>query len=177
MLSLSVRHVKFNDNFFHICMQRMVMLTAKHILEDSIMKLYCDTFPNCLKVADLGCSSGPNALLVASNIINTVDAVSQNLSHESPMFQFFLNDLFGNDFNTTFKLLPDFYKRLQEEKGHKFSPCFFSGTPGSFYGRLFPNNSIHFFHSSYSLHWLSKVYNWLTIILIFNRSESSFKKN
>jgi len=158
MLSLSVRHVKFNDNFFHICMQRMVMLTAKHILEDSIMKLYCDTFPNCLKVADLGCSSGPNALLVASNIINTVDAVSQNLSHESPMFQFFLNDLFGNDFNTTFKLLPDFYKRLQEEKGHKFSPCFFSGTPGSFYGRLFPDNSIHFFHSSYSLHWLSKVY-------------------
>ncbi|RHN50217.1 putative salicylate carboxymethyltransferase [Medicago truncatula] len=24
------------------------------------------------------------------------------------------------------------------------------------YGRLFPDNSIHFFHSSYSLHWLSK---------------------
>ena len=138
-------------------MQRSVMLTAKHILEDSIMRLYCATFPNCLKVADLGCSSGPNALLVASNIINVVDALSQNLNREPPVFQFFLNDLFGNDFNTTFKSLPEFYKRLQQEKGHKFGPCFFSGTPGSFYGRLFPNDSIHFFHSSYSLHWLSKV--------------------
>ncbi|XP_058785632.1 probable caffeine synthase MTL2 [Vicia villosa] len=136
--------------------QKKVILTAKHILEESIMRLYCDIFPNCLKVADLGCSSGPNALFVASNIINTIDAVSQNMSHETPMFQFFLNDLYGNDFNTTFKSLPDFYKRLEKEKGHKFSPCFFSGTPGSFYGRLFPNNSIHFFHSSYSLHWLSK---------------------
>lgn len=136
--------------------QRKVMFITKHILEDSIMRLYCSTFPTCLKVADLGCSSGPNALLVASNIISVVDAASQNLNREPPMFQFFLNDLFGNDFNTTFKSLPDFYKSLQEEKGHKFGPIFFSGTPGSFYGRLFPNHSIHFFHSSYSLHWLSK---------------------
>ncbi|KAM5561235.1 hypothetical protein ABKV19_022032 [Rosa sericea] len=29
--------------------------------------------------------------------------------------------------------------------------------PGSFYGRLFPKNSVNFFHSSYSLHWISKV--------------------
>ncbi|KAK7310624.1 hypothetical protein RJT34_08236 [Clitoria ternatea] len=136
--------------------QKKVMLTAKHVLEDSIMRLYCSTFPQCLKVADLGCSSGPNALLLASNVINIVDALSRSLNHDSPVFQFFLNDLFGNDFNTTFKSLPDFYTTLQEEKGHKFGPCFFSGTPGSFYGRLFPNDSIHFFHSSFSLHWLSK---------------------
>lgn len=133
------------------------MLTAKHIVEDSIMRLYCANIPNCLIVADLGCSSGPNALLVATNIINTIDALSQTMSHEPPVFQFFLNDLFGNDFNTTFKSLPDFHRRLQQDKGNKFGPCFFSGTPGSFYGRLFPNNSIHFFHSSFSLHWLSKV--------------------
>ncbi|XP_061372710.1 probable caffeine synthase MTL2 [Gastrolobium bilobum] len=142
--------------------QRKVMFITQHILEDSIMRLYCATLPNCLKVADLGCSSGPNALLVASNIINTVDAVSQTLNREPPMFQFFLNDLFGNDFNTTFKSLPYFYTKLEEEKGHKFGPCFFSGTPGSFYGRLFPNDSIHFFHSSYSLHWLSKTPEELT---------------
>ena len=36
-------------------------------------------------------------------------------------------------------------------------PCLFSGTPGSFYGRLFPSNSLHFVHSSYSLQWLSQV--------------------
>ncbi|XP_071939941.1 probable caffeine synthase MTL2 [Coffea arabica] len=29
--------------------------------------------------------------------------------------------------------------------------------PGSFYGRPFPDNSMHFIHSSYSLHWLSQV--------------------
>ncbi|KAL2966495.1 hypothetical protein AAZX31_16G120900 [Glycine max] len=36
-------------------------------------------------------------------------------------------------------------------------PCYFSGVPGSFYGRVFPNQSLHFVHSSYSLQWLSKV--------------------
>ncbi|CAN1814053.1 Salicylate carboxymethyltransferase [Linum perenne] len=32
----------------------------------------------------------------------------------------------------------------------------FQGVPGSFYGRLFLSNSIHFVHSSYSLQWLSQ---------------------
>jgi len=36
-------------------------------------------------------------------------------------------------------------------------PYFFSGVPGSFYGRLFMKKSLHFLHSSYSLHWLSQV--------------------
>ncbi|XP_019241122.1 PREDICTED: salicylate carboxymethyltransferase-like isoform X2 [Nicotiana attenuata] len=31
------------------------------------------------------------------------------------------------------------------------------GVAGSFYNRLFPSKSIHFVHSSYSLHWLSQV--------------------
>ncbi|XP_025886537.1 S-adenosyl-L-methionine:benzoic acid/salicylic acid carboxyl methyltransferase 2-like isoform X2 [Solanum lycopersicum] len=31
------------------------------------------------------------------------------------------------------------------------------GVAGSFYTRLFPSNSLHFVHSSYSLHWLSQV--------------------
>ncbi|KAI4295499.1 hypothetical protein L6164_035541 [Bauhinia variegata] len=84
----------------------------------------------CLKVADLGCSSGPNELVLISEIINTVDATSRSLNREP---QFFLNDLFGNDFNTIFM-----------------------------YGRLFPSNSLHFFHSSYSLHWLSQVPEGLT---------------
>ena len=139
-------------------MQRSVMHKTKHILEECIIKLYCTTLPSCLTVADLGCSSGPNALMVASTIIKVVDATSQTLNREPPMFQFSLNDLFGNDFNTIFESLPEFYKRLEEEMGHKLGPCFISGTPGTFYGRLFPNNSIHFFHSNISLHWLSQVY-------------------
>ncbi|GFZ21295.1 S-adenosyl-L-methionine-dependent methyltransferases superfamily protein [Actinidia rufa] len=34
---------------------------------------------------------------------------------------------------------------------------FAAGVPGSFHGRLFPKSSLHFAHSSYALHWLSKV--------------------
>ncbi|CDY53071.1 BnaC03g76610D [Brassica napus] len=30
--------------------------------------------------------------------------------------------------------------------------------PGSFYGRLFPENTIHFIYASFSLHWLSKFF-------------------
>ncbi|KAK7340322.1 hypothetical protein VNO77_21024 [Canavalia gladiata] len=108
-----------------------------------------------MKVADLGCSVGPNVLLVTSNIIDIVDTISTRLNREPPTFQFYLNDLFGNDFNTIFKSIPDFYETLQD-KGHKFGSCFINATPGSFNGRLFPHNSINFFHSSNSLHWLSQ---------------------
>ncbi|XP_027351378.1 salicylate carboxymethyltransferase-like [Abrus precatorius] len=137
-------------------LQRKVILEAKPVLEETIRTLYIDSFPDCIKVADLGCSVGPNALLATSNIIDIVDTLSKHLNCEPPTFQFYLNDLFGNDFNTIFNSLPDFSKRLQEVKGHKFGPCFINATPGSFYGRLFPNNFIHFFHSFNSLHWLSQ---------------------
>ncbi|KAF2590849.1 hypothetical protein F2Q70_00040686 [Brassica cretica] len=61
-----------------------------------------------------------------------------------------LNDLTENDFNTTFKLVPSFLDKQAKEK------CFVSGVPGSFYSRLFPSKSLHFVHSSFSVHWLSK---------------------
>ncbi|KAL2330222.1 hypothetical protein Fmac_017803 [Flemingia macrophylla] len=137
-------------------LQRKLMLKAKPILEETLTILYRDYSPNCMKVADLGCSVGPNTLLVTSNIIHIVDAACTRLNCDPPMFQFYLNDLFGNDFNTIFKSLPDFYARLEEDKGHKFGSCFINATPGSFHGRLFPNNSINFFHSANSLHWLSQ---------------------
>ncbi|XP_014497723.1 7-methylxanthosine synthase 1 isoform X2 [Vigna radiata var. radiata] len=132
--------------------QRQMMLKAKFILEETITRLYRDSSPNCMKVADLGCSVGPNTLLVISNIINMVDTACTHC--DLPTFQFYLNDLFGNDFNTTIKLLPDFYTKLVQYKGH--GSCFINITPGSFYGRLFPSNSINLFHSSNSLHWLSQ---------------------
>ncbi|XP_017416422.2 probable jasmonic acid carboxyl methyltransferase 2 [Vigna angularis] len=131
--------------------QRQMMLNAKFILEETITRLYRDSSPNCMKVADLGCSVGPNTLLVISNIINIVDTACTHLNCDLPTFQFYLNDLYGNDFNTTIKLLPDFYI---EYKGN--GSCFINVTPGSFYGRLFPSNSINLFHSSNGLHWLSQ---------------------
>ncbi|KAK2637759.1 hypothetical protein Ddye_025554 [Dipteronia dyeriana] len=77
--------------------------------------------------------------------------------HKSSEFQVFLNDLPRNDFNSIFKSLPTFYEILKKDKGDQLGPCFVPGMPGSFYDRLFPSRSLHFIHSSYSLHWLSNV--------------------
>lgn len=130
---------------------------VKPILEESIVELCGALLPKCVNIADLGCSAGPNALLVVSEILDSIEAASQKSNHKLPSFQVFLNDLPANDFNTIFRSLPGFCKKLEEEKGSKFEPCFIAGVPGSFYGRLFHNNSLHFVHSSYALMWLSEV--------------------
>ncbi|KAF8405266.1 hypothetical protein HHK36_010167 [Tetracentron sinense] len=135
---------------------RKVISKVKPIIEETIVDLYCTTFPQNLVISDLGCSSGPNTLLVISEIIDVIEATCFRLSRQSPEFQVFLNDLPGNDFNTIFRSLPNFNVKLKKEKGDEFGPCFVSGVPGSFYGRLFRCNSLNFVHSSYSLHWLSK---------------------
>ena len=62
-----------------------------------------------------------------------------------PEFQVFFNDHTSNDFNTLFTSLPP-------ER-----PYFATGVLGSFHGRLFPNSSLDFAHSSYALQILSKV--------------------
>ncbi|XP_030509875.2 S-adenosyl-L-methionine:benzoic acid/salicylic acid carboxyl methyltransferase 1-like [Cannabis sativa] len=138
-------------------LQREVISIVRPMLEESI-KVYCDkVLPKCLRIADLGCSSGPNTLTVVSNIFDIIEASSQSLNINTPTFQVFLNDLPGNDFNAVFQSLSSFYEKLKIEKGDKFGPCFITAMPGSFYGRLFPDNSMHIVHSSYSLQWLSKV--------------------
>ncbi|KAJ4838301.1 hypothetical protein Tsubulata_040410 [Turnera subulata] len=110
-------------------------------------------------MADLGCSSGPNTLLPLWEIMETIHSTCRRMNHQkAPALQFFLNDLPGNDFNTVFRsLLPKFYDKLEKEKFDKLGPCFVAAMPGSFHGRLFPDNSLHFAHSSYSLHYLSQV--------------------
>ncbi|KAK9995741.1 hypothetical protein SO802_020427 [Lithocarpus litseifolius] len=62
-----------------------------------------------------------------------------------PEFEVFFNDHTSNDFNTLFTSLPP-------ER-----PYFATGVPASFHGRLFPNFSLDFAHSSYALQILSKV--------------------
>ncbi|ESW28067.1 hypothetical protein PHAVU_003G256100 [Phaseolus vulgaris] len=128
---------------------------TKSIREEAITSLYCSALPRSLAVADLGCSSGPNTLFVVSELIETVEKLCQQLNHKSPEYKVFLNDLSGNDFNNIFKSIDSFKEKLQNEM--ESGPCYFSGVPGSFYGRVFPSQSLHFVHSSYSLHWLSKV--------------------
>lgn len=135
-----------------------MILKTRSYLEHTIKSVFSSSFSNCIKVADLGCSSGPNALLAISEFIDTIHGLCYPMNNrKSPEFHFFLNDLPANDFNNIFKSIPAFNEELKKKKGNKLGPVFISGTPGSFYDRLFPAKSIDFFHSSYSLHWLSKV--------------------
>ncbi|OAY63710.1 Salicylate carboxymethyltransferase, partial [Ananas comosus] len=124
---------------------------------DSFRAAIC---PTTMTIADLGCSVGPNALLMASEIIDAIAQASHQLNRGPSEIQVFLNDLSGNDFNTLFSLLPEFHKlrerKLQESEQEQVH-CFISGVPGSFYGRLFVSKSLHFAYSSSSLHWLSQV--------------------
>ena len=76
--------------------------------------------------------------------------------------QFFLNDLPGNDFNLVFQSLELFRKLAARVKGDSLPPYYVAGLPGSFYTRLFPDRSVHLFHSSYSLMWRSKARTDLT---------------
>jgi jasmonate O-methyltransferase len=130
----------------------------------AIANLYCTIHPRSFAIAELGCSSGPNTLSVISEIIKVVEKLCQELNHKSPEYKVFLNDLPGNDFNSVFMSLDTFKKSLRDEIETEMGPCYFFGVPGSFFDRIFPNQSLHFVHSSYSLHWLSKV---CIILLIF----------
>uniref|UniRef100_A0A0E0LAY3 Jasmonate O-methyltransferase n=1 Tax=Oryza punctata TaxID=4537 RepID=A0A0E0LAY3_ORYPU len=111
--------------------------------------------PAKIVIADLGCSSGPNTLLVVSEVI---DMISIGGYSEKTELQFFLNDLPGNEFNYVFRSLQQL-KQLADRKdqGSVEPPYYIAGLPGSFYTKLFPRQSVHLFHSSYALMWRSKV--------------------
>ncbi|KAL5212739.1 hypothetical protein ABZP36_023586 [Zizania latifolia] len=109
-------------------------------------------------VTDLGCSSGPNTLLVVSEVLAAVaNRCGEKPAAADVQVQFFLNDLPGNDFNLVFQSLEPFNKLTAKEMGEVAPPYYIAGLPGSFYTRLFPDHTVHLFHSSYCLMWRSKV--------------------
>ncbi|XP_007046866.2 PREDICTED: salicylate carboxymethyltransferase [Theobroma cacao] len=138
-------------------LQKKASDMVKHITMETIEELYYAIAPKSLGIADLGCSSGPNSLSLIKDIVEVVEETSHKLFHPLPEFRVYLNDLPTNDFNSVFKSLPDFYRDLKKDRNEGGPAIFIAGYPGSFYGRLFPNNCLHFIYSSYSLHWLSKV--------------------
>ncbi|KAI4313845.1 hypothetical protein L6164_026793 [Bauhinia variegata] len=143
--------------------QRTAIEDAKRLIQEAIAnhldpktltgKIYC--------IADLGCSTGLNAFLAVQDIVEAIELQyqSQGLAAQIPEFQVFFNDQIANDFNTLFRTLP---------VNRKY---FAFGVPGSFYGRLFPSESLHFVHSSSALHWLSKVPKEIT-----DRNSSAWNK-
>ncbi|XP_052195178.1 S-adenosyl-L-methionine:benzoic acid/salicylic acid carboxyl methyltransferase 3-like [Diospyros lotus] len=137
--------------------QRMAISVTKPITDEAMVELCSGIAEKTLSIADLGCSSGPNTLMVVSELVETAVKSCNKLDKKTPEFQLYLNDLPGNDFNSIFKSLPKFQTKLKKKTGLGFSSCFLTAVPGSFYGRLFPTKSLHFVHSSYSLMWLSQV--------------------
>ncbi|KAI5330499.1 hypothetical protein L3X38_029897 [Prunus dulcis] len=93
------------------------------------------------------CRLGPNTFLSVENILEAVEFKYQGQGFNSQIleFQVFFNDHTPNDFNMLFKSLP------------QSRQYYAAGVPGSFCGRIFANASIHLVHSSYALHWLSRV--------------------
>ncbi|XP_030540395.1 7-methylxanthine methyltransferase 1-like [Rhodamnia argentea] len=128
---------------------------AKPTIASAVDSLLEEGFFPCqhLNVVDLGCASGPSVVTFMSAVIESVREKCARSNRPTPEFQFYLNDLPGNDFNTLFKSLSNF------SQDYESLSCFVMGAPGSFHGRLFPSNCLHLAHSSYSVHWLSQVPN------------------
>ena len=147
--------------------QEKATLEIRPVLEKVVADVYAALCPRTMVVADLGCSSGPNALRFVSDVIRVTGDCCRRSRRDPPELQFFLNDMPGNDFNSLFR---SFARR---SKKMAMAPHYVVGLPGSFYTRLFPGRTVHFFHSSYSLMWLSQVFYlhnvlpWLKIHTLF----------
>ncbi|XP_050383252.1 probable methyltransferase TCM_000336 [Argentina anserina] len=138
-------------------LQKKASDMVKDMTLEAVQELYLTTAPQSLGIADLGCSSGPNTLSIMKEIIEVVQGTSRKAFHTEPEIRVYLNDLPTNDFNSIFKSLPEFSRDFNKEVNRGSPSIYIGGYPGSFYGRLFPNKSLHFVYSSYSLHWLSRV--------------------
>ncbi|CAL4909932.1 unnamed protein product [Urochloa decumbens] len=133
--------------------QRAIASVTRKVRRDMAAALYrARGRPASLAIADLGCATGPNALLMVSDAVEAVLAESRNnkagAGAPPPQLHVFLNDLPANDFNAVFRLLPS--------SPLAAAGCLVSAWPGSFYGRLFPDDSLDYVVSSSSLHFLSK---------------------
>jgi jasmonate O-methyltransferase len=146
--------------------QEKSILKTRPVLHKAVAAAHASSLSSgggAMVVADLGCSSGPNTLLVVSEVLGAVadrrDELTTMAAAQPPAthVQFFLNDLPGNDFNLVFQSLELFKKQAAKDKGDALPPYYVAGLPGSFYTRLFPDRWVHLFHSSYCLMWRSKV--------------------
>ncbi|XVF71525.1 hypothetical protein PTKIN_Ptkin12aG0044900 [Pterospermum kingtungense] len=139
-----------NSSFQRGVVDAMKGMIIQAIASKLDMEKLCSGSSKTFKIADFGCSVGPNTFFSMQNIIEAVEKKhhTNNKGNSATIdleFQVFFNDHTSNDFNTLFKSLPP------------SRPYFAAGVPGSFYGRLFPKSSIHIGHSSSALQWLSTV--------------------
>ncbi|KAM3218036.1 loganic acid O-methyltransferase-like [Capsicum annuum] len=126
-------------------LQKEVLDSAKDMLRDAItrkldIKIMLSS-SNAIRIADLGCSVGPNTFIAMQHVVQVLKEKYHN--NNILEFQVFFNDHVTNDFNALFRSLPI------DRSYYAF------GVPGTFHGRLFPSRSIHFAHCSSAIHWLS----------------------
>ncbi|KAL7152909.1 hypothetical protein ABFS83_04G129700 [Erythranthe nasuta] len=141
--------------FNNSSIQKSVAEKMMGITMETIEEMYVTLRPKSLGVADLGCSSGSNAMSYIKRIVGAVQNTAKKFEQPAPNeIRVCLNDLPTNDFNTIFQALPDLYEELNKTIR---SNIFIGAFPGSFFGRLFPENSLHFVYSFNCLHWLSRV--------------------
>ncbi|KAJ7521796.1 hypothetical protein O6H91_19G068300 [Diphasiastrum complanatum] len=107
-----------------------------------------------IRIADLGCSTGPNTLSVVSLVVN---CLQENHPLDQVEYQVFFSDLPSNDFNTLFHMLPPLLDTATDQGSTATRAYHAAGVPGSFFRRQFPKESLHVAMSFLSLHWLSKV--------------------
>ncbi|PUZ61630.1 hypothetical protein GQ55_4G291600 [Panicum hallii var. hallii] len=130
--------------------QQKALVETKPVLEKAVAEVCSAALPRNLVVCDLGCGSGKNTLIFLSEVVNATRGHPVEL-------QFFLNDLPGNDFNHIFQSFEQLKNSTAaDHKGERLPPFYITGVPGSYYTRLFPFQSVHLFHSSFSLHWHSQ---------------------
>lgn len=108
---------------------------------------HLSSLSNTIRLADLGCSTGPDTILAMQNLLESIKLKyhSQCPNSKPLEFQVFFRDRPSNDFNTLFNSVP---------QDRQYFAC---GVPGSFHGRLFPELSLHFVYTCHALHWLSKL--------------------
>ncbi|XXG77275.1 hypothetical protein AAC387_Pa08g1458 [Persea americana] len=124
--SVNVYMLHVTDSWY---LYKIAISKARSMVEDSVLNLYGSSFPESLSIVDLGCSSGPNTLLVIKEIIDVTHERCSHLQRSMPE-----------------KRRPSLLEHVSLQ-----------GCPVSFYGRLFPIYFLDFVHSSYSVHWLSQV--------------------
>ncbi|XP_028758182.1 probable S-adenosylmethionine-dependent methyltransferase At5g37990 [Neltuma alba] len=145
------RSYALNSSFQRSAFEAQKRLIDEAISEnlDPTMTFTSSSSKDLITIADLGCSTGPNTFIAMHSITEAIKNHYRRHkllpAHQTLEFQVFFNDQVSNDFNTLFKNLPP---------NRSYFAC---GVPGSFRGRLFPNQSLHFVHSASTLHWLSRV--------------------